>query len=457
MSVLDDQIREVVKTIAEAAPNPPTLDDDTIRSMPSTRRIGGPVMAIVSFAVVIGLFVGAGFLFGGQDQTPATDATQPPSPDATQAPSPDTTQPSTTDSTYPVEVVQFAEASGLSLAEAAEILEGQMSQNQGYERLLGLVGEGIIVEAAFHEDYARADELTLFVVDEQAVALVEDRLAEAGLDPAKTTVEVAPETPPEDPFDWLDAEPFLGHDWLDSPGPHIWGAWQLVESNNASPQVPVLAGFGTRWSVEACPTWLGDLLTTADGSVTVTVYDDSLDCGESTDTVEELIVDVVVESEGDFEVGFQNGVMTWTGAVGSDLVWQMDDSINSGPPVYPPNRSEALEAWSESPAPDMEGTWHLLQVGTEEPAAPVSLDIGVSTMGFDGLCNDLQGLFAISTDSQVAMSLASTDMACSDATGDVEAQLDQTLGENRYMLRVFVEDDVMTWSGQTGSQVVWSR
>jgi hypothetical protein len=78
-------------------------------------------------------------------------------------------------------------------------------------------------------------------------------------------------------------------------------------------------------------------------------------------------------------------------------------------------------------------------------------------MGFDGLCNDLQGLFAISTDSQLAMSLASTAMACFDATGDVETQLDQTLGENGHMLRVSVEDDLMTWSSQAGPQVVWSR
>jgi hypothetical protein len=37
----------------------------------------GPLLAFVSFAVVIGVFVGAGFLFGGRSQTPATDVTRP--------------------------------------------------------------------------------------------------------------------------------------------------------------------------------------------------------------------------------------------------------------------------------------------------------------------------------------------------------------------------------------------
>lgn len=364
---------------------------------------------------------------------------------------------SSRDSTLPIEVVQFAEASGLSPEQAAVILEGQISQNEGYERLRGLVGEGIIVEAAFHEDYARADELTVFVVDEAAVALVEDRLTEAGLDPARTTVEVAPEVLPDVPWDWLETEPFAGHAWLESPGPHILGAWQLIESNGASPQVPVLAGFGTRWSVEACPTWLGDLLTSADGSVTITTDYERLDCGDATETVEESIVDVIAENEGEFAVGFEGDTMTWRGSGGAGLIWQIDDSIDSGPPVYPPNRSGALDAWAESMAPEMEGVWHPHEVGTEHPAAPVSLHVGVSTMRFEGLCNDLEGLFGISVDNRLAMSLYSTDMGCSDATGEVEAQLDETLGENAYILRVSVENDAMIWSNQHGPQVIWSR
>jgi hypothetical protein len=41
-------------------------------------------MAVVSFVLVIGAFVGAGFLFGGQEQAPATNVTRSPSPDVTQ-------------------------------------------------------------------------------------------------------------------------------------------------------------------------------------------------------------------------------------------------------------------------------------------------------------------------------------------------------------------------------------
>ncbi len=91
MSVLDDRIRDVVRTIGESAPNPPALRQDTIRTPLAGRRIRGPLLAVVSFVVVIGVFVGAGFLFGGQNQTPATNATQPSTPDVTQ---PATTNPS---------------------------------------------------------------------------------------------------------------------------------------------------------------------------------------------------------------------------------------------------------------------------------------------------------------------------------------------------------------------------
>lgn len=364
---------------------------------------------------------------------------------------------SSTDSTFPIEVVQFAEASGLSPAEAAEILEGQRAQGEGYERLVGLVGEGLIVEAAFDEDYARADELTVFVVDEEAVAVVEDRLIEAGLDSAKTKVEVAPEAQPDDPWDWLRIEPYVEHEWLDSPGPHILGAWRLVESNGVSPPVPVLAGFGTRWGVEACSTWLGDVLTSADGRVTISVDYESLDCDDATETVEELIVDVIAENEGEFEVGSVGDTMTWTGSAGGGFVWQMDESIDRGPHVYPPNRPEALDAWAGSPAPEMEGVWHLLEVGAEDPAAPVSLHVGVSTIRFEGLCNDLEGLFALSADNQIGLNLHQTLVDCSDSTGDVEAQLNEILGENGHLLGVSVEGDVMTWANQAEPQVIWSR
>ena len=91
MSVLDDRIRDVVRTIGEAAPNPPALRQDPIRSPLSGRRMGGPLVAVVSFVVVAGVFVGAGFLFGGQSQTPATNVTPPSTPDVIQ---PATTSPS---------------------------------------------------------------------------------------------------------------------------------------------------------------------------------------------------------------------------------------------------------------------------------------------------------------------------------------------------------------------------
>jgi hypothetical protein len=149
--------------------------------------------------------------------------------------------------------------------------------------------------------------------------------------------------------------------------------------------------------------------------------------------------------------------MTWRGSTGDSLLWQMDESVDNGPPVYPQNRSEAYEMWAQSPAPHMEGIWHLLEVGNEDPAAPVSLNVGVSTISFDGLCNDFGGLFAVASDHQLGMNLSRTLEACSDSTGDVEEQLAPILLEKAAMHRVSIEDDVMTWSNETGPQMTWSR
>lgn len=368
---------------------------------------------------------------------------------------PSTTSP--TQTTFPIEVVKFAEANGVSPEEASEKLHSQVLQADALQQLYSLVGEGVIVSAAFGDDFVRADELTLFVADEESVSLVEDRFTDAGLDPAKTTAEVAPEEQPDDPWDWLEREPYANHEWLDSPGPHIFGAWRLVGSNSAVPRVPLLAGFGTRWSVEACSTWLGRVLTSAEGSVSLTVNSENLDCGDATETVEELVVGVIEENGGEFEVGFEGGRMTWRGSTGDSLVWQMNESMDSGPAVYPQDRSEAYEIWAHSPAPEMEGTWHVLEVGNEDPAAPVSLHVGVSTIGFGGLCNDFEGLFAVSSDHQLGMSLFQTDVLCDGPTGEVEQQLDKILMENSAMLRVSVDDIVMTWSNETGPQMIWSR
>lgn len=88
MSRLDDRIRFVVRTIGESAPNPPPLRAH--RTPPTRFAARGPVVAVVSFAVVIGLFFWVGLLL---------DHEQPP---ATNAPQPSTTQPPvTTSSTSP--------------------------------------------------------------------------------------------------------------------------------------------------------------------------------------------------------------------------------------------------------------------------------------------------------------------------------------------------------------------
>lgn len=96
MSGIDDRIRSVVRTIGESAPNPPPLRPN--RTLPRRFEAHGPMAAVVSFAVVIGLFVWFGFLVGNQEQPPATDPTQPPTtrPPVTTSSTPSTTVPSTT-------------------------------------------------------------------------------------------------------------------------------------------------------------------------------------------------------------------------------------------------------------------------------------------------------------------------------------------------------------------------
>jgi hypothetical protein len=363
-----------------------------------------------------------------------------------------------TDTTFPQEVVQFAEANGASLEEAAALLAGQIAQNEGLARLHGLVGEGMIVGAAFGE-YPRSDELTVFVVDEEAVAIVEAHLAESGLDPARTFVEVAPEEPPYDPWNWLEGERYAGYEWLESPGPHLFGPWELVESNGVVPEVAVLGGFWDRWSLEQCSSWVGRVLTSAEGSVTLTVDRADLECREATETVDRLLVGVIVESGGEFEV-LANGEdrMVWEASTGDTLVWeQPEEFAEFAVPVYPENRAEIYETWARSPAPEMEGIWYLQEVGGEEPAAPVSINVGVSTIGFQGQCNEMDGMFAISTDHQLGMHLGRTQMQCMGPTGEVEAQMDEVLWGNDELLRVSIEDYTMTWANQAGPQMIWSR
>lgn len=75
MSRLDDRMRSVVRTIGESAPNPPPLRPK--RTPPPRFAARGPIAAVVSFAVVLGLFVWFGLLVGSQDQPPATGVPQP--------------------------------------------------------------------------------------------------------------------------------------------------------------------------------------------------------------------------------------------------------------------------------------------------------------------------------------------------------------------------------------------
>lgn len=369
---------------------------------------------------------------------------------------PSTTRPPET--TFPIEMVRIAEANGLPPEEAEAILHRQQQQGDALIRLHELVGEGVIVDAAFHEDFRRADELTVFVVDEQAVAMVGDRIIEAGLDPAKTTVEVAPEQQPEGPWDWLKSEPYARHDWHGSPGPHIFGAWQLVESNDVPPEIPLVAAFvPARWSLEPCSVWMGRSFSSAKGNVTLTVDRENLHCEDATDTVEQVLLKVIEDNGGEFAISFEEERMMWAGSVGDDVVWQLDESINGWASGYPPQRSKVYDAWRQSPGPAMEGIWQLQEVGGKDPTAPVSLFVGVSTLGFEGQCNAMEGLFALSSDHRLATNLYRTAMGCGDPTEEVEEQIHRVLSQHRATLQVSVEGETMIWGSDTGPQMIWSR
>ncbi len=219
------------------------------------------------------------------DPAPSSTPTSAPKP-SDQADSSTTTNAPTTSSTYSIEVLRFAEANRLHPLEAFSILSGQAAQDEAYQRLQGIVGAGVIVSAAFGPHPEQAAEVTIFVVDEEAVALVEGLLDEAGFDISKTFVEVAPEPEPFDLWDWLEEERYASYSWLESPGPHVFGAWSLIESNGESVEQGILTGyFGTRWFLDDCQSLFGDFLTTSDGELTITVDERELRCDVPTQTI----------------------------------------------------------------------------------------------------------------------------------------------------------------------------
>lgn len=71
MNDLDERLRSLVRTIGEAAPDSPPL-----RTVPEPARrnvVRGPLVAVASFVVILGLFAGPGLIFGGSDDPPAPD------------------------------------------------------------------------------------------------------------------------------------------------------------------------------------------------------------------------------------------------------------------------------------------------------------------------------------------------------------------------------------------------
>ncbi len=171
-------------------------------------------------------------------------------------------------------------------------------------------------------------------------------------------------------------------------------------------------------------------------------------------------MDVLRENEGKFEIVGGDDRMIWNGVAGGTLVWLVDDfdeSVITGLSVYPINREELLPHWLESAADDMEGPWNLSEVGGTDPAAPVSLHVGVSIISTEGMCNEAEGLFAITENDELGFWMSQTDKGCGDATEDVQYQVNEAMYSGTDLLQVSIDGETMTWSDERGPQLVWSR
>lgn len=360
------------------------------------------------------------------------------------------------DTTFAIEVRLLAEAHGITPEEARDVLIGQARQGDAYQRLWDLVDPELLVEgASFNMDLSRGDEFTIYVVDSDAVAVVTEKLEVAGFDLAKTTVEVYVDDEPSFLEEHLQREPYTQYEWLASPDPYLVGGWNLIESAGEPVAEPITVGFGTSaWGVLECNSDIGRYFTSADQTVQVDIDLDSAECGDATDRIDQHLARPIADSSGNFEVAFEDQTMIWTGSRGHALVWERDESEDP----HEDAPAAALSAWLETPAPDMEGVWTLTLIGTEAPPASATLYVGVSTWDFDGLCNSLGGLYAMTADGIAAFAGSQTLMHCgNNPSMQLEEQFDAVLVPNDGLFEISVKSDTMTWTGVNDGILVWRR
>jgi heat shock protein HslJ len=407
-----------------------------------------PVAGLVALAVVL-------VTCGQPDATagPVTTQVTTTLPTTTQPPAEAPTTDANTSDTVSIEAEKFAEASGLTPEEAEEMLLAQAAGVDALVRLSALLGDDL-VEGAFSPDMRRADEVTLYVVDEAAVEKTLNLLGEVGLDPDKTTVEVATPQPPESVWDWQDEEPYSAYEWLEYPGPMIGGPWHLVSTDGDPAPTDLTVGLGARvWGTDACT--LGDYaLATLTATLTISI--DTSDCPSDLELLDPVL-SAIRASQGRFQVSVDASHLIWTGSKGASLTWQRPDFEDEFGeiPTIADDSSSTYTSWAASLGPEVEGTWDLDRVGGETPAAPVTLDMNGSLWQINGTCNRISGVYGITTDEKLGLTGSSTQVLCMGREQTVEDQIENAFPDPM-VLDVSFDDEIMIWAGSDGS-LFWHR
>jgi hypothetical protein len=382
-------------------------------------------------------------------------STQPPRVDTTSTTSPATTTARTPSTTFPIEIERFAEANNVTPEQAQDLLQAQQDQAQLVQRLVGLVGEDLVVDWGFFDGVLHSDRVTIRVIDERAVEVVSNRVAEVGLDPAKTRVIVAPE---DSDREWLRNEPYDHFQWLYPPGPHLYGAWRLIAIDGEAVEANLEVGFGiVRWHVEEC---LAGSFTTSSVDYSLDITLDASSCDDSVRRqLKDLLGKTIAANDGHFRISDEGGRAIWVGQAGS-LTWAHISESGTGrvldtPVVLDPS-SDAYREWMASPGPKMEGAWDLVGAGGEDPATDVTLLVNSDLWAIEGLCNTTAGRYAISTEGRLAFNGGRTLVDCGDSPSMVAEEQVFAIFGHPELFGVGFDQNRMTWSGSHGD-LVWQR